>query len=166
MRAVMKSIVFALFVASIGQVSANEPQAPPSLLDTITLWLAANFELPSSPEPPALVTVPASVLVEIRYGSAGSVSPGDVMALYDDTSRTIYLTEGWTGSTPAQLSILVHEMVHHLQSSSDMRFACPGERELLAYRAQGAWLELFGLNLETAFGIDPATLLVATVCTH
>ena len=47
-----------------------------------------------------------------------------------------------------------------------MRFACPGERETLAYRAQDAWLGLFGESLESAFGIDAATVLVATVCTH
>ena len=59
---------------------------------------------------------------------------------------------------PAELSVLVHEMVHHLQAASDMRFACPAEREVLAYRAQGAWLGLFGESLESAFGIDAATL--------
>ncbi len=47
-----------------------------------------------------------------------------------------------------------------------MRFACPGEREALAYHAQDAWLGLFGESLESAFGINDATLLVSTVCTH
>ena len=47
-----------------------------------------------------------------------------------------------------------------------MRFACPAEREVLAYRAQDAWLRLFGTNLENAFGIDSMMLLVATACTH
>ena len=46
------------------------------------------------------------------------------------------------------------------------RFRVSGQRELLAYRAQGAWLGLFGTSLESAFGIDAATLLVATACTH
>jgi hypothetical protein len=32
--------------------------------------------------------------------------------------------------------------------------------------AQNDWLVLFGETLETAFGIDAATLLVGTVCTH
>ncbi len=47
-----------------------------------------------------------------------------------------------------------------------MRFACPGEREALAYKAQDAWLRLFGTDLATGFGIERATLLVATACTH
>jgi len=155
-----------LALAFATPAGAAETQVRPSLIDAIELWLGANFDLEPAAGPPSLVTVAASRLVEIRYGSAGAVSAGDVMGAYDDASRTIYLTDGWNGRTPEQLSVLVHEMVHHLQASADMRFACPGEREALAYRAQDAWLRLFGTDLESAFGIDPATLLVATVCTH
>jgi hypothetical protein len=136
------------------------------LLDAIGLWLAANYDLPVADVVPLLVTAPAADLVSMRYGPEAMVSPGEVEALYDDTSGTIYLSEGWTGSSPAELSVLVHEMVHHLQSTSDQRFACPGERELVAYRAQDAWLVLFGETLESAFEIDAATLLVGTTCTH
>ena len=80
--------------------------------------------------------------------------------------RTIYLSEDWSDHNPGDISVLVHEIVHHLQASADMRFACPAEREVLAYRAQDAWLRLFGTNLENAFGIDSMMLLVATACTH
>ena len=162
----VRSIAVALCLAAATPVAAAETQAPPSLVDTIELWLVANFDLAPAASSPDLATVAASRLVEIRYGPASSVSPGDVMGAYDEAGRIIYLSEGWNGRTPEQLSVLVHEMVHHLQASADMRFACPGERETLAYRAQDAWLRLFGMDLESAFGIDPATLLVATVCTH
>jgi hypothetical protein len=151
--------------ANAGQ-PPGEPQRAPPLLDVISLWLATNFGLPSTAEPPALGTLPGAELVAMRYGPATSVPPDAVVAVYDETRRIIYLTEGWTGHTPAELSVLVHEMVHHLQAAAGMRFACPGEREALAYRAQDAWLNLFGTNLESAFGIDAATLLVGTVCTH
>lgn len=156
----------ALCLAVATPATAAERLDAPPLIDTIVLWLAANYNLPSSVEAPVLVTVPASELVVIRYGFGTTVAPGEVVAAYDDARRTIYLTEGWTGRTPAELSVLVHEMVHHLQSAADMRFACPGEREAVAYRAQDAWLRLFGMDLESTFGIDAATLLVATACTH
>ncbi|MFC6489342.1 DUF6647 family protein [Nitratireductor sp. GCM10026969] len=162
----LRSAAVALCLGAAASVAAAETQDPPPLLDTIELWLVANFGLTPASEVPDLVTAPASRLVEIRYGSASQVSPGEVVAAYDEASRIIYFTEGWTGRTPAQLSVLVHEMVHHLQASADMRFACPAEREVLAYRAQDAWLQLFGMDLESTFGIDPAMLLVATVCTH
>jgi len=47
-----------------------------------------------------------------------------------------------------------------------MRFACPGEREVMAYSAQNAWLNLFGESLESAFGIDDATLRIGAACTY
>jgi len=145
---------------------AAQPLEAPPLLETITLWLSLNFDLPTSEQAPRLATLPEADLVTRRYGPEVQVAPGQVVALYDDTSQTIYLSEGWTGRSPAELSVLVHEVVHHLQSSSDLRFACPAERERLAYRAQGEWLALFGETLTTAFDIDPATLLVSTVCFH
>ena len=52
--------------------------------------------------------------------------PGDArcraetVAVYDDATRTIYLAEGWSGATRAELSVLVHEMVHHLQSRAQL----------------------------------------------
>jgi len=162
----VRSIAVALCLAAATPVGAAEIRPPPSLIDTIELWLVANFDLEPAASPPDLMTVAASRLVEIRYGPASLVAPGEVMGAYDDASRIIYLSEGWNGRTPDQLSVLVHEMVHHLQASADMRFACPAEREVLAYRAQDAWLQLFGMDLESAFGIDPAALLVATVCTY
>lgn len=145
---------------------ADEPRSAPPLLDTVVLWLVANYDLVASADAPAVVGLPDSALVAMRYGPDASVRPGDVLALYSDADRTIYVSESWTGSTAAEISILVHEMVHHLQSAAGMRFACPAEREVLAYRAQDAWLSLFGESLESSFGIDAAMLLVGTVCTH
>ncbi|TYB83705.1 hypothetical protein FQ320_24280 [Oceaniovalibus sp. ACAM 378] len=152
-------------MAAAPPVAAETREAPP-LLDTIALWLTANFDLPAPAEAPALFTVTDSALVAMRYGPNASVPPGVVVAVYDYGDRTIYLSDGWTGRSPAELSVLVHEMAHHLQSVAEMRFACPAEREKTAYRAQDAWLALFGESLESAFGIDAATLLVGTTCAY
>lgn len=160
------AIALCVALATAGPAAGATPRDAPSLLDTIMLWLVTNFDLAVSVDPPALVSVPDAELVTMRYGPGTDVRPGDVVAVYDDTDGTIYLSQGWTGSTPADLSVLVHEMVHHLQSAAGMRFACPGEREVLAYRAQDAWLGLFDESLHSTFGIDAATLLVGTACTH
>lgn len=159
-------VAFALFVGAANPAATAEPRVAPPLMDTIVLWLSANYDLPSAAEAPNLVSVSDTELVAMRHGHGAIVSPGEVVAVYNDADATIYLTEAWTGRTPTELSVLVHEMVHHLQSVSDIRFACPNEREAIAYRAQDAWLGLFGENLESAFGVDSATLLVRTVCTY
>ena len=158
----IKSAVLCIVAAN--PAAATERHDSPLLVDTITLWLSVNFALPSPTHAPALVGLSSDELVAMRYGPGNAARAADVVAVYDD--GTIFLAKSWTGRTPAELSILVHEMVHHLQSSAGMRFACPGEREILAYKAQDAWLGLFGENLESAFGIDAAMIMVGTACTH
>ena len=167
MRAKAASIVLAGFcLGASGALAVAETQPAPSLLDMIELWLVSNFDLEPAKMPPQLQSLPAARLVELRYGPDSPVRPGDVFAAYDQDSRTIYLTSGWVGRDPAELSVLVHEMVHHLQASAGTRFACPAEREKLAYQAQEAWLHLVGTDLQTALHVDPAALLVASICTN
>ena len=69
-----------------------------------------------------------------------------------------------SGKAAADLSVLVHEMVHHLQNIGGIRYECPAAREQLAYLAQDKWLGLFGQDLEHAFEIDKFTLKVSTSC--
>ena len=88
----------------------------------------------------------------------------DTVAVYSDAERTIYLPEGWTGGSAAELSVLVHEMVHHAQNVRGLKFDCPQEREKLAYLAQERWLGLFGRSLAEDFELDPMSLLVKTGC--
>jgi hypothetical protein len=97
---------------------------------------------------------------------AGSSLAGqrDVVAVYEATTKTIYLRDNWSGDNPAELSVLVHEMVHHLQNAGNLKFECPQEREQTAYAAQERWLGLFGHDLLHDFEIDSFTLLVSTKC--
>ena len=147
-----------------------------ALLTAIALWLSANFNLPPLSEPPKIELVsPARIMairhqafnVEQRHDIAAMPpvsDPRDTVAVYDDPNRTIYLPLTWTGGTAADLSMLVHEMVHHLQNIGGIRYECPAAREELAYRAQDQWLRLFGQSLEHTFGIDKFTLKVSTSC--
>ena len=146
-----------------------------ALLTTIALWLSINFSLPASHDHPRVEFLPATEIIALRYGSLVSrgahvgnaldqPSPRDAVSIYDNATRTIYLPKGWIGNTPAELSILVHEMVHHLQNVGKLKFECPQEREQLAYKAQEQWLNLFGRDLLRDFELDPFTLLVITKC--
>jgi hypothetical protein len=151
------------------------------LMVTIMLWLSANFGLPANFSPPRLAFVSPSELVSRRYrpfltvhamtpasGRNRQITPASelpqVVALYSDRERAIYLPTGWQGRTPAEVSVLVHELVHHLQSTTGLKYPCPQERERLAYKAQDNWLHLFGLSLESEFQIDKMTVLVTTSC--
>jgi hypothetical protein len=150
-----------------------------ALLTAVVLWLSVNFALAATDRHPKIEFVSPVEIAFVRYGAttpqarreiAARLTPDaiarlrEVMAVYDDQKGTILLQEGWTGRTPAELSILVHEMVHHLQGVAGMIHACPAERERLAYAAQEKWLGLFGESLESAFDIDAFTLKVSTTC--
>jgi hypothetical protein len=140
------------------------------LMNSIQDWLAAKFDLPVIREAPHIEFIQRTSMAQIRYrGSAGNQAMPldrgrDIVAVYDDANRTIYLPEGWTGVTPAEQSLLVHEMVHHLQNLGNLKYECPEAREKLAFAAQEQWLELFDHTLASEFELDPFTLLVRTSC--
>jgi hypothetical protein len=159
--------------------AAPESAAPePALLTEIATWLSANFDLPTSDVLPTIkYATPGQIAAMYDRGlrngqkqfAAGSdpatLSVGsEIMAVYDTKTQTIFLPEGWRGTTPAEVSLLVHEMVHHLQTRAQIKHACPEEREKLAFAAQGVWLERYGLSLASEFELDGFTLLVRTNC--
>ena len=141
-----------------------------ALMTAIVLWLAANLDLPATSEHPRVEFVPPATITALRYSGISGGQPNspagqrEIVAVYDDATSTIYLPEGWSGNTPAQLSVLVHEMVHHLQNRGKLKFECQRAREKLAYQAQEQWLQLFGHDLERDFEIDPFTRLVISSC--
>ena len=145
-----------------------------ALLTAIVVWLSTSFDLPALYEPPRVEFLSAAQMVAQRYkplipaeraiNAQGDKGSSGIVAVYNDDTRTIYLPDGWAGRTPAELSILVHEMVHHLQNIAKLRHECPQAREKLAYEAQDKWLVLFGTSLEREFEIDGFTLLAKTSC--
>ena len=150
------------------------------LLTAIALWISANFDLPANVPLPNVRLVSAQEITFLRYGAFTSAQQREVanqeeqtsgvsnrrqaVAVYDDLNETIFLPENWKGDTPAELSVLVHEMVHHLQKENHLRYECQGAREELAYKVQEKWLSLFGRDLASEFQIDPFTLKVSTTC--
>jgi Domain of unknown function (DUF6647) len=157
-----------------GELRPHDPHST-ALLRSIVIWLSMNFDLAPTDALPRIAHESPTAMASRRYRSLpGSDSqPGssadtgqETVALYDDRDNTIYLPTSWTGRTPAEVSVLVHEMVHHLQNQAKTKFECPQAREQLAYQAQQKWLGLFGRNLNDEFQIDPFTLLVMTRCMH
>jgi hypothetical protein len=139
------------------------------MLAAIGDWLATERGLPEVSELPRIEFDSPERLLAMRLGGAPSAGGGptpDLTALYHDAERTIRLPQGWTGATPAEVSILVHEMVHHVQNVAGLRYDCPEARERPAFAAQEAWLAQSGGDLASVFGIDPLTLLVRTRCFH
>jgi hypothetical protein len=144
----------------------------PALLTAIVVWLCANFGFPANYDFPRIERMSSHEMTNRLYQSI----PDDqrqgmsidqlrkVLSLYRVDNKTIYLPPEWTGQTPAELSVLVHEMVHHLQNLSHANFACPQAREKIAYEAQEKWLNMFGHTITTDFELNSFTILLATTC--
>jgi len=153
-----------------------------TLLTAIVTWLSIGFGLPVNYDHPRVEFVSPATMNAVQFrgrvplhshGARGAesqpghqTSPREVEALYDDASHTIYLPEGWSGKTPAEVSVLVHEMVHYLQNVAGLKFECPQARERLAYAAQNQWLARSGRNLMDEFELDGLTVLLRTKCMH
>jgi len=183
-KVTLSAVLIALLMLSVSSVRASEkPQnAYPStvMMKQIMDWLWANFDLPRIRIYPNIEFVPRDELNALSPGGFVWEVPRDIVAesqrgplgerqvdaLYDDEMKTIYLPEGWTGSTAVEQSLLVHEMVHHLQSLGKLKYDCPQARERLAYTAQETWLARSERSLAGEFRIDPFTLAVSTRCIY
>jgi hypothetical protein len=159
----------------LGKASAAVAPVQPRDLVALADWIASELGLPVVADLPRVAMVDPERLPDMRVVAATSAtqvaatalerSP-DLVAFYDDAKKTIYLPLGWSATSPAAVSILVHEMVHHIQNVAELSYPCPESREAPAFAAQAAWLARSGSNLADAFGIDPLTLLVRTRCMH
>jgi len=142
------------------------------LLNAIVLWISINLAVPAVYDHPRIEYVPPAKMIAMRLRGMPTTAQAallpsqipDVVAIYDDEKRTIFLPEGWTGKTPAELSVLVHEMVHHLQNVAGQKFECPAAREKPAYLAQDKWLKQFDQTLEQDFEVDLFTIVVKSAC--
>ena len=134
------------------------------LVTLIVAWLSFTSGLSMPHERPAVRFLTAEALSDLRYGSIEAQRRREVVAAYDDDTQTIYLSEDWSGHDPTDVSVLVHEIVHHLQNSAALKYECPAAREALAYEAQAKWLKLFGRDLASEFDLDAMTLKLMSSC--
>jgi hypothetical protein len=146
-----------------------------SLFDEVVTWLCANFDLSMTTDRPRIEFASKDKLLRMRIADRAEwqgftqeeMNPAterNVVAVYDTISKTIFLPDGWIGKSVADQSILVHEMVHHLQNLAQEKFECPAAREKAAYLAQDKWLARFGTSLEKEFELDMFTVVMSSAC--
>lgn len=133
------------------------------LVTALVIWLSVGFDLPAMSEHPTIRFETPATMASIRY-DGGKAGHARVVALYDRRAGTIYLSEGWDSRDPVDVSVLVHELVHHLQEQAGREYPCPQAREALAYEAQAEWLAMFGRTLEEEFRTNPLALKLRTSC--
>lgn len=136
-----------------------------ALVLAVAAWTSGQTGLPLPGHMPGIAFTDANGMADRVLGTARSAGEhAEIVAFYDTGRGVIHLREDWSGGTPAEISVLVHEMVHHLQASSGAVGACPAEVEKTAYDTQEAWLAVFGSDLQSAVGIDPLYRILAALC--
>jgi hypothetical protein len=76
-------------------------------------------------------------------------------AFYSKSEHLIYLADSWNKDDLVDQSILIHELVHHLQIQDHIEFTCWGRYEAQAYELQIQWLRTQDVK-------DPHNLLHAS----
>lgn len=101
------------------------------LVVAVSLWLSALYGLPEMEAPPRVRFLEPRQVAAVRYGRADIVHADEVVAVYEPLTRTIVLSDRWRADDVADLSVLVHELVHHLQRQVGAEHRCPEEGEAL-----------------------------------
>lgn len=153
------------------EIVIGERQLDPGgrLLEALAIWVGAKLGQPLPASLPKLVFKPVGQVAALRLKQNASEiiqqqGRPDILSIYNSREKIIYLGDTWSGATAADLSVLVHELVHHFQDAHQIKFACDAAREAEDFELQEKWLRLFGGSLEEEFQIDPFTLLVRTSC--
>jgi hypothetical protein len=135
---------------------------------SIVSWLTENFDLPPIYNRPEILISVATKLTAPDSRDLGeppsSARRIPAIGFYDDATRRVHVGDGWNPETAGGQSILVHQIVYHLQNLAGLKYECPQARARVAYEAQMRWLGRTGRTLEREFGIDPEVLLLSTEC--
>jgi hypothetical protein len=112
------------------------------LVEVLETWLDAHAPWPRRSGDPVIRTISPEELASLS--GVSSRGHGTTRGLYDPEMQTVFLREPWDRFDAQDVSVLLHELVHHRQASS--HWYCPGAQELPAYRLQAAWLAERGLE--------------------
>jgi hypothetical protein len=117
----------------------------------------------SSRELPPIRFVPAAEMRKVL--SSEEAIDLKMEAFYSEKDHSIYLLDSWRSDNLRDRSILLHELVHHLQYLNHVKELCPGEAEFQAFRLQADWLGEQGVEYPVdLIGIDPLIILMLGHC--
>jgi len=143
-----------------------------ALVLALMTWIQAASGLPMAEEMPEVRWVAPQRMAELanpnpdpnRDGAYDRSVTSGYLALYHADSGTVLLRHDWDAGDLRDRSILLHELVHHMQASATRAYPCAGAREREAYHLQGRWLEERGANLFELLGMNALFFHAVTRC--
>ena len=160
LRAVFVGTTASTLIAATPAMSETSAIAD-ALAEPMIEWITAKTELLSY-EHPNIMFVTAEWMAS-RLGQSSMMATPE--ALYGSATRTVYLLEEWSPQNIRDRSVLLHELVHHLQILNEAAVSCPAQYNRLAYQLQFEWLNEHGISEPFEFlGITPADVFVQSLC--
>jgi hypothetical protein len=138
------TMILALMLPSPAHAQRYHAADMASLVEVLEAWLDANAPWPRRTNPPTIrrLNTDSNFVRQHRNASNRSMRR---RGLYDPDTQTIYLISPWDSFVAQDVSVLLHELVHHRQAVAG-HWYCPGAQELPAYRLQEKWLNEQGLQ--------------------
>jgi len=125
-------------------------------------WIAAQANWTVHDAPPIRL-IPSAEIQKIF--TAEEETGFNIGAFYSEKDHTVYLPDNWHPNDLHDRSILLHELVHHLQYLNHVKELCPGEFEFQAFKYQVDWLSEQGVEYPVdLIGIDPLEILMLGRC--
>ncbi|WP_397542327.1 DUF6647 family protein [Roseovarius salis] len=147
------AILFALLLLAPASAAARPagdcpaPDMPPrALVESLIRWIGAEtgYDMASAlARPPGIRFCRTGEMIE--YDGAGWFVDPALRAAYDLKTRTVYLVLPWDADDAFDRSVLLHELVHHVQLAN-RDWPCPGAPEWQAYKLQDRWLRARGIE--------------------
>lgn len=142
-----------------------------TLMTALMVWASAQTGLPVPDTHPTVVMADSCEIEREYRGDPNWACTGDGMritAIYNQETRTMTLPDTWSPDSLYDVSILLHELVHHMQAEQGLtngKVECPGrDIERPAYEAQLAFIEATGLPGFQTLGINGLAYNMLTNC--
>lgn len=141
-----------------------------ALVLAMMTWIASASGMPMPEQAPEVRHVSPYRLASLAK-PGGSAHPAydpvettGFLALYHAETGTVLLRDDWRIDDLRDRSILLHELVHHVQAHADRSYPCHGAKEREAYGLQAEWLEARGGDLFDLLGMNALGFYAATRC--
>lgn len=135
------------------------------LVTALMAWASAATGLAIPDRHPEIVRMTSCEMEQVVMREYANCEDDLVFgALY--FSGRMYLPPEWTPGTAYEVSVLLHELVHHMQYEAGLfdTVRCGGELEPLAYEVQIAFLEAANLDAMAELDTDEFTLRDRSMC--
>lgn len=141
-----------------------------ALMIALMVWASAHTGLPmpqaENPLPEIRVLNQCQLDEVVWPNVPGCTYDPAITAVYDMEERVMYLLDTWRGDTLLDVSTVLHELVHHLQSVNEVeaRPCVQAAYEAPAYETQFAFIEATGQDPLEVLGINDMRLITVTNC--